>query len=446
MRESLPPQQWRVLRAAARVARALHMPVYLVGGSVRDLLLGCPSPDLDLCVVGDGLAFARALARELGAPLSEDRRFLTAKIAAAAGGHKAPGGAIDVTTARREVYPHPGALPRVTPGAIEDDLARRDFTVNAMGVRLDRGAPRLLDPFGGRADLAQRRLRILHDRSFADDPTRLLRAARYAARLRFHMERHTLRLARQSVSAGCLDTVSGERIRRELLALLAGPRAEVGVQLCERLGVLRSLHPALAAASAGAARLRRVGRICERFSRRRPGENRTGAACCAPSDLSRLLVLADSPQPAHRLSPAAGAELSARLRLTARQAKALGAYLRVRSRARRALSAPLLRNSTLARTLGGLPCEAVIALAATSSPRVRRRCEFFLGRLHDMSSRLRGEDLAALGFAPGAAWGAALAAARDARLDGRARSKHDELRIAAAVLRARGRRRTGWKA
>jgi len=414
---SLPRERRQQLRLAARVARRLRMPTYLIGGSIRDLLLHVPSPDLDLCVVGDGIAFARSLARELGAPtLTEDRRFLTAKITA-------PAGAVDVITARREVYPHPGALPRVTPGAIEDDLARRDFTVNAMAVRLGR-TWRLLDPFRGSADLRPRRLRVLHDRSFADDPTRLLRAARYAARLGFHMERHTLSLARQSVSAGCLDTVSGDRIRRELLLLLAGPRAEVGVRLCERLGVLRSLHPALSAGTEGAARLRRAGRMCERFSRCRRGE---GPDCA----LSRLLVLADP------LSPAAGAELAARLRFTARQARALGAYLRVRSHARRALSAPGLRNSTLVRTMGRLPPEVVIALAATSSTRVRRRCELFLECLRDMTSRLRGEDLATLGFAPGAAWGAALAAARDARLDGRARSKRDELRIAVGVLRAR---------
>lgn len=452
VRESLPRERLQQLRLVGRVARQLRMPVYLIGGNVRDLLLGVPSPDLDLCVVGDGIALARALARELGgervrrgrgmprpymgdaasgpsttlkasaaAPiLTEDRRFLTAKITA-------PGGAIDVATARRETYPRPGALPRVTPGAIGDDLARRDFTVNAMAVRLDRGPRRLLDPFDGCADLARRRLRILYDHSFIDDPTRLLRAARYAARLGFGLERATRRRAQEAVAGGCMSTVSGDRIRRELLMLLGEPGAWAGVELCARLGVLRRLHPSLRIRSQTRAGFGRAQGICDWFSRRRPGTNLD----CA---LVRLLVIGGS------LSPAEGRELSARLRLTTRQSRALGAYLTMRGRARRVLSRPRLRNSALARALEGLPLESVVAIAAESSPLARGRCKLFLGKLAGMRPRIGGEDLARLGFEPGPAWGRALAAARDARLDARARTKEEELRVAARVLRKSGER------
>jgi tRNA nucleotidyltransferase (CCA-adding enzyme) len=413
---ALPPARRRLARTAARLARSMQVPLYLIGGSVRDLLLGVPSPDLDLCVVGDGHAFARSLARELSAPVTEDRRFLTAKIEAA-------GGVIDVATARRETYAHPGALPRVAPGTIDDDLARRDFTVNAIAVRL--GRPRahaLVDPFGGRADLKRRRLRVLHERSFTDDPTRLLRAARYVARLSFAWERSTRRLAQQAVGEGCLDTVSGERIRRELMMLLAEPRADAGIALLARLGALRALHPAWETQPRMRAQLRLAGSLCERFS---PGTDGAHINC----GVVRLLVLCQG------LSPSHGHDLGERLRLPARQRDALTGYLAARSRVGRILSAPRLSNGAVVRALEGLALEAVVALATTSGARVRRRCELFMTSLRHVRPHIGGEDLAVLGFPPGPGWSRALSAARDARLDGKAQSKDDELRIARRVLK-----------
>jgi tRNA nucleotidyltransferase (CCA-adding enzyme) len=392
------------------------MPVYLIGGSVRDLLLCVPSPDLDLSVVGDGIAFAQALARELHASASEQRRFMTAKV-------KATGGDIDVATARRETYSRPGALPQVTPGAIEDDLARRDFTVNALAIRLDDRAPRrLVDPFGGCDDLAPRRLRVLHPQSFIDDPTRLLRAARYAARLGFRLERTTRRLAKEAARGGCLDTVSGDRIRRELMLLLDEPAAAKGVALCARLGILASIQPSLEADARTLAALRAAGGVCRRLSR---GASGVHIDC----GLVRLLILAG------RLSPREASRFMRRLGLSARQAQALKGYLERGARVQRTLARPNLRNSAIARALEGLSLEGVAALAATSPRIAGERCELFVKRLRDLRARIRGDDLAQLGFAPGPAWRRALAAARDARLDGRARTREDELRIAQSVLR-----------
>ena len=416
LRDGLPSRRLRQLRAAGRVGRARGTPVYLIGGSVRDLLLSAPSPDLDLCVVGDGIAFARVLARELQASVSEQRRFMTAKV-------KAAGGVIDIATARRETYPRPGALPHVTPGAIEDDLARRDFTVNALAIRLDDRAPRhLLDPFGGCGDLAQRQLRILHRQSFVDDPTRLLRAARYAARLGFRLERTTRRLAEEAVRGGCLDTVSGDRIRRELMLLLDEPRAARGIELCACLGILTTLHQSLEVGPQTLAALRAAGTVCRRFSRAAPGAS-------VDCGLTRLLILAGC------LSPREAPPLIRRLGLTSRQGQALRGYLGRGARARRTLALPNPRNSTVVRALEGLSLEGVAALAATSPVIVRNRCELFVKRLRDLRARVRGGDLSQLGFAPGPAWSRALKAARDARLDGRARSREDELRIARSVLR-----------
>ena len=204
------------------VGEAADDPVYLVGGAVRDLLLGRGRSDLDLVVVGD----AAALAARLGGEVVEHDRFATAK--ASLDGHQ-----IDLASARTETYPEPGALPEVAPAAdIVADLSRRDFTVNAMAMPLDGSA--LIDPHGGRADLERGLLRVLHDRSFADDPTRALRAARYAARYRFELDPVTEELLR----ASDLGTVSNDRREAELLRLADEPTAPGAYRLLDRWGLV----------------------------------------------------------------------------------------------------------------------------------------------------------------------------------------------------------------
>jgi tRNA nucleotidyltransferase (CCA-adding enzyme) len=218
----------------AAVREASREPIYLVGGAVRDLLLGRERSDLDLVVVGD----AAALAAKLGADPVEHERFATAKV-------RRDGHEIDVATARDERYPSPGELPEVEPaGDIESDLRRRDFSINAMALPLQ-GEPELIDPFGGRADLEAGLLRVLHERSFEDDPTRAVRAARYAARFDFELEPGTARL----VGAADLATVSGDRRRAELRRLAAEPTAPRALAMLADWGLLetRKGGPELAA-------------------------------------------------------------------------------------------------------------------------------------------------------------------------------------------------------
>lgn len=198
-------------------------PVYLVGGAVRDLLLGHGRADIDLVVEGD----ATALASRLGGEVIEHERFATAK--ARLGEHD-----VDIATARAEAYPHPGALPEVVPTAgIAADLARRDFTINAMAIPLRRDAE-LIDPHHGRADLESGLLRILHPGSFDDDPTRALRAARYAARFGFELEPDTSDLLREAD----LGTVSADRREAELLRLADETEAARGFGLLAEWGLL----------------------------------------------------------------------------------------------------------------------------------------------------------------------------------------------------------------
>ncbi len=200
---------------AAVRERAAGEAVYLVGGAVRDLLLGRGRADIDLVVEGD----AAGLAARLGADVVEHDRFSTAKVSL--DGHD-----VDIAGARTETYAHPGALPAVEPASLAEDLARRDFTINAMAIPLA-GDPHLLDPHGGREDLGAGLLRILHPRSFVDDPTRALRAARYAARFGFDLEPETAELLR----GADLGTISADRREAELRRLAAEPRAVVAFEL-----------------------------------------------------------------------------------------------------------------------------------------------------------------------------------------------------------------------
>jgi tRNA nucleotidyltransferase (CCA-adding enzyme) len=240
--ESIAETLDRMHPELALVREAALDPVFLVGGAVRELMLGRGCADIDLVVEGDAVA----LAERLGAEVTHHERFGTAKVAL-------DGHVVDIARARSESYPQPGALPVVEPAAdLEVDLGRRDFTINAMALPLA-GEPRLIDPFGGEADLASRQLRVLHPNSFVDDPTRAIRAARYAARLGLGLEADTERLLRRAE----LGTVSGDRREAEFLRL-AGERTapeayrlladwglielrEGGVDLARRVGELLEL-------------------------------------------------------------------------------------------------------------------------------------------------------------------------------------------------------------
>ncbi len=217
----------------AAVREVSDAPVYLVGGAVRDLLLGRGRADVDLVVEGD----AAELAARLGAEVISHERFATAKA-------KLDGHEVDVAAARAETYPHPGSLPEVTPARLVDDLARRDFTINAMAIPLQ-GDVELIDPHGGEADLEAGVLRVLHPGSFVDDPTRALRAARYAARFGFEPEPETAALLR----ATDLDTVSVDRREAELLRIAAEPEAPRALELLATWGLIESREGGIALAA-----------------------------------------------------------------------------------------------------------------------------------------------------------------------------------------------------
>lgn len=212
--------------------------VYLVGGTVRDILLGEESFDVDIAVEGDAIAFARVLAEVLGGRITPHEKFGTAIVS------YGDGERIDVVTTRTEFYDAPGALPTVERAGLREDLFRRDFTLNAMAASLkpaDFG--RLVDPFGGRADLEAGVLRVLHNLSFIEDPTRIFRCIRYEARYGLRLEEHSARLARGCIEMGLVGDLSSARLRDELVLLLEDPGAANGIRRLGELGVDRAVHP-----------------------------------------------------------------------------------------------------------------------------------------------------------------------------------------------------------
>ena len=242
---TLPPGIRQLLDLVIAVANSQHTPLYVVGGFVRDLLLGRPHLDLDFVVEGNGISFANTLRDRYDGEVKAYSPFGTATWILNANVARSVGATIndwpafvDIVTARLETYAHPGALPDVVPSALHDDLYRRDFTINAMAIQLAPSGT-LIDPFGGEADLRAGTIRVLHDGSFMDDATRIFRAVRFEQRFDFQIEPHTLGLIPAALPT--LKAISGERLRHEIDLILQEAEPEQALRRLDELGVLRTI-------------------------------------------------------------------------------------------------------------------------------------------------------------------------------------------------------------
>jgi len=309
---------------------------------------------------------------------------------------------IDLVTARSETYPRPGALPEVEPGIIRDDLLRRDFSINAMAIHLSPDSlGELFDPHGGRIDLERGLIRVLHDRSFIDDATRMLRALRYEHRLDFRLEQDTDRLMRRDKSM--LDTISGDRIRHELELIFKEERPERILHRAEVLGVLREIHPSLSG----------DGWLAEKFTQARQ--------LATPSSLFLYLSLL-----IYRLSGEESESFIARLNIVGEAARNLRQVLRLKADLP-ALGAADLPPSGIYRVLKRYSAEAITACAlACDSAAIRSRLELYLSDLRHVKLFLDGEDLKGMGVVPGPRLGRMLKALHEAKLDNRVNTREEE--------------------
>jgi tRNA nucleotidyltransferase (CCA-adding enzyme) len=393
-----------LLRVAGKVGEGLGSPAYAVGGFVRDLLLGAAPPDVDLVVEGDGVPFARRLAEEIGGTLLVHGSFGTASIE---GGHAAAGagpdgvalGRVDIASARRERYAAAGALPDVEPAGLVEDLRRRDFSVNALAVALapDRFG-RLIDPLGGLPDVRARRLRALRPLAFVEDPTRIVRAARYAARLGLGVDTATRAGIRTGVAWGPYPALSGQRLWRELELVAAEPRARPAFELLVRWRAPRLWNAEVL--SEGSLR------AADRFAR----WARDAGVAVDPAELFLIALLIGRP-------PAAVEGALDRLALSGEPRARIEAGALAGPLARR-LDGARLRPSEVDEALAATPETAALAAWLCGGPRARRRIEWYLASGRAVRPRLRGADLLALGVPRGPRVGEALGMLRRRRLDG----------------------------
>ncbi len=392
----------------------------LVGGAVRDLLLGRAPRELDI-VVADGAAdLAEELASRVGALAGEGsvqhsqtafhERFHTALVSWS-------DGQIDIATRRSESYAAPGALPEVSVGTIEQDLRRRDFTVNAIAITLgepERGTLHAAEH--GFEDLAAKRLRVLHDASFLDDPTRLLRLARYRARLGFEIEPHTAELARKALEGGALATVSRSRLGTELRLALSESNALAALASVERLGALGAIHPGLRLDVA----------VAERALELSPAD-------AHPEVLLMASLLAGGES--MNVAPLAEGEMFELLDGLEFTAPARSCIIRS------AVAAPRLvarmqdagRPSQLHRALSSEPVEAIALAGALAAPGSASElaARSWLGSLRNVHLAIGGEDLLAAGIPAGPEIGRRLGAALAAKLDGEIHgAREEELAVA----------------
>lgn len=422
-----------LLRGLGRMADEQGVALYLVGGVVRDLLLNRKNLDLDLAVEGDGMAFARLVCRRYRATATLFERFATARL-------QMPNGLkLDVASTRRESYVHAAALPAVEPASLREDLYRRDFTINAMAIKLNAGPfGRLEDPFGGVRDLEGKRIRILHEGSFQDDPTRIFRAIRFAERFGFAIESETARLLAVAAATDLVERLSGPRLRNEMFLLLGERRPDRSVEQLVRLRLLRFLHPEL-----------RYGKTA-----RRVFDSLSSALAwwearkdSRPVDAPMIRLMALLSQS----GPSVIRAVAKRLQLSSAQAIALSyagertAQLLVKLSRKRILASEVYRR------LAGLPDEAFVLLVAKvrtsinseAADRVRRRLIRYLRRDRHIEITVDGRDLAKLGLKPGPRFKIILDRLLEARIDGKVRSAAGERKLASRMVLESGDRSSG---
>ena len=402
----LPAEMVDFLHQAGEVAQKGGQGLYLVGGIVRDLLLERGNLDLDLVVEGDAIALARALADSKQGEITVHPSFGTAKV-------RRDKWSVDIATARSETYARPGALPAVKPDSIGNDLFRRDFTINAMAVELNKDSyGKLLDLYGGRDDLEHKLVRVLHEKSFIDDATRLWRGLRYEQRLGFHLEPDTLKLVKRDIPM--VDTISGDRIRHELELVLREESPERALYRADELGVLARLHPSLKGDSW----------LAEKFT----GARRL-SALASPSVVLYLALLA------YRLSGEEAESLITYLKLSRNTARALRDTLAVKAKME-SLAVSGLAPSRVHFLLHGYASMALTAnLLAVDVPTAAKHMGLFIEVLCHVKPALSGEDLKRLGVITGPRIKEILDRLRNARLDGKVRSKQEEEEMVRGLIK-----------
>ncbi len=420
MKERLPVRLFSLLQRAGELADRHRVSVYAVGGFVRDLLLATPNSDVDLVVEGNGIRFAKIFAQRYKARVKVHERFDTAVVTFEDGQR------LDVATARTESYDYPAALPTVKRSSLKNDVCRRDFTINAMAIRLN--APRfgeLIDIHGGQRDLHHATIRVLHRLSFIEDPTRVFRAIRFEQRLGFRLDRDTAVLMKEAVKGGSLHRLSPSRLSNELLRVLSEREPGKVLAGLADFNLLQFIHPQLKWLPGLARLLKAAEKAVEwhtRLSLDRPMTHPWvvyGMALMDP------------------LSRSAVEETLTRLTFPRRQTQSMLWVAQEGSRLLRTLNQRTnVKPSRTFRALCSLPDETMVFLMAkTRSEKGKQKISATFTVYRRASPILKGKDLKAMGLKPGPVYQKALDRLLDARLNGEVETEADERRLVSRLMK-----------
>ena len=422
--ERFPGEVVEILKKAGEVAERLSFRAYLVGGSVRDLLRGERNLDIDIVVEGDGIEFARALSEEFSdAKLLTHRRFNTAKL-------RVNSLTIDIATARTEYYEKPASLPKVEVSSIKKDLYRRDFTINTLAVALNPGRfGQLLDYFGGQRDLKERTIRVLHNLSFVEDPTRAFRAVRFAERFGFRISKHTEKLIKSALRLRLFERLSGTRIFDELTLTFKETDPVAAIKRMSEYGLLSVIHPELRFTDELRDRLNAIHEALIWFDLLFL-EDRVDRAKVF---IMGLLSVLDREQRAQALK-----RLSTPDKEAERILKAMDETLRAIRTIRP--DDPV----SVYRTLSGLATETLLFLMAVSGKRlIQKAISDYLLKLRYVKPLTGGEDLKRLGIKPGPVYSEILNALLDERLRGNLKTREEELEFVKRYVNSHGKELSG---
>ena len=425
MRKILPRKLMEEIRLIGAQADELGVKAFLIGGFVRDIILGKENYDLDIVVEGNAIKFGRILGEKLGGSLVVHKKFGTCTLVRAWPGWLGkplnPDNKfkIDIATARKEVYERPAALPTVEFSSLREDLYRRDFTINAMAVNVNRENFGLfVDFFGGMKDLRKGVIRILHDRSFIDDPTRIFRAVRFEQRFGFKIEKHTEYLITHAVKREMFRRTENQRIRDELILILKERNPEKAVFRMRQLHELRFIHPELVLKTNIGGTFREIRKCVRWYMAHAAGKRQLDVW------LMNLMVLLD------KLTADQVEEVLGKFVFTRSESLRLRSYKRKAGRAIRNLSSrKRIPPSRVYSILEPLSHEVTLcAMARTRSSSARRRIKRFFSEYNGTKLKIKGDDIRKEGIRPGPRYKKILRSILYRKLDGKLPAKKDELR------------------
>lgn len=416
----LSAKRLKLARDIGRLAEGHQYSAYLVGGIVRDLLLGKKNLDLDIVIEGDGIEFAQKLASRINSRLICHKQFGTATL------HLADHSKIDIATARKETYAFPGALPEVTPGTIKDDLLRRDFSINTMAIQLNPShLGELIDFYHGEEDLKNKQIRVLHDLSFVDDPTRILRAIRFKERFGFRWETNTQRLLKEAINQRVFTTIKGPRLFAEAVRLLKEPSPKKYILSVNNWCKWDFISPGIKIDKKVIRTLSSVERQIDWFENKFPPKRKL------ETWLIYFMTLVDE------LGIRGKEKLLERFNLKADDRKCIRICAR-QSTILASLAKKIISPSEVYKILRLLSDEAVLFLKAkNSSPLINRRIEYFLLRSDATGIAINGSDLKRMGLKESRKIGKTLLKILQAKLDGKVTSRKEEFVLAQKIIKGK---------